>query len=828
MATEAPQLRRRILHGAIANEDVRLAQLALREAGFDPGEIDGVYGFHTARAVREFQLAKGLTANGVIDPMTWRALADEPAGEKLKGRTLTGTLHGAVSGSDVERAQVALREAGFDPGEIDGVYGFHTARAVREFQRKARLPVDGVIRAGTQTWRMLLGESDADIPGSVDDRTGSAQLGEPNADISGSVEDLRRRLQGSVTAYVLVAEVLSGHSDYGGNTASSVEVGDAPEGADTQTVDGWIKKVRPLFVPQDPGKLDDRKLTYGLALLDQELRRRLSEHGFLAALGREIVVRGQLSGRGKALRKADAVPTLSDQPAEVDLLGRKALAEALGERLRDEFRRTKGAQSQPDSFMLHLEGPWGSGKTSLLGFLKGELKTPKPRPGEKTPEPWLVVDFNSWQNQRAGAPWWLLISAVLREAVRDKHTDVRLRLRLRVRALWWRLQLAKAEIAVVALALAILGLLVWTGSLKGSDPIGILAGTVSSVVAAVSGLHGLMSSVAGGSERGAQTFIRQTRDPMNTLKRRFNRLVDDIGRPIVILIDDLDRCRADYVVDLLEGVQTIFRDAPVAFVVAADRHWLYDAYAQIYGDYVKMGVDPGRPLGHLFLEKTFQLSTSVPKISSHDQRMFWERLLSPPEDGEQLDHQEFARKAEQDFAGLNTEPAILGELDHNPGETPEENRVRREAAVRRLASPTLQQHIEHTLTPLAPLLEPNPRAMKRLVNAYGVERAVQILEGRSAEFQHPRERLALWTILKSRWPLLSDYLSEHPNALDDLKASHVPEAVVADGDRPYLRRLFEDPAAQRVARGEGLDGVELDPASLRFLIEGPGQEPVYG
>ena len=44
--------------------------------------------------------------------------------------------------------------------------------------------------------------------------------------------------------------------------------------------------------------------------------------------------------------------------------------------------------------------------------------------------------------------------------------------------------------------------------------------------------------------------------------------------------------------------------------------------------------------------------------------------------------------------------------------------------------------------------------MKRLVNAYGVERALQIIGGHSTALEHPRERLALWTILKSRWPLL--------------------------------------------------------------------------
>jgi len=642
------------------------------------------------------------------------------------------------------------------------------------------------------------------------------------ADISSSVLGLRARFDGRVAAHRLVADLLASHADYGGGMSRSVgaAIGDPPIGAETRTVDSWIDAVRPLFRPQPQGKLDGRKFVYGLALLDPELREELSDAGFIASLEAEVGIDQELSGRGRALYKPDAVPTLSDQPADVDLLGRQAFAEALAERLRDEFRRTEAPSRKADSFMLHLEGPWGSGKTSLLRFLERELR--------REPEPWLVVDFNAWQNQRAGAPWWLLVWAVLRGAVADNRTGRERRLCLRFRGLWWRAQLAKAQVAAVAIGAAILGVLAWTGKLTTGDPIGIITGATSAVVAAVSGLHGLASSVTGGSKQGADAFIRQTRDPMNSLRRRFNRLVGTIGRPIAICIDDLDRCRADYVVDLLEGVQTIFRDAPVAWVVAADRHWLYDAYAQLYGDYLKTGVDPGRPLGHLFLEKTFQLSTSVPKISPEEQRSYWQRLLSPSGAPDLLAREELVRTAERDFAALETEAAILGELDRNPGETADENRARREAAVRRLASPTLQRHIEHTLTPLAPLLEPNPRAMKRLVNAYGVERAVQILEGHPAALEHPRERLALWTILRSRWPLLSDYLSEYPDALDDLKAGRVPQAAVNDSDRPYLAKLFESSEPQRVARGDGLDGIELDSASLRFLINGPDKEPVYG
>ncbi len=49
-------------------------QLALKNAGFDPGPVDGVMGRKTKRAVREFQGANGLKVDGKVGPKTWAAL----------------------------------------------------------------------------------------------------------------------------------------------------------------------------------------------------------------------------------------------------------------------------------------------------------------------------------------------------------------------------------------------------------------------------------------------------------------------------------------------------------------------------------------------------------------------------------------------------------------------------------------------------------------------------------------------------------------------------------------------------------------------------------
>ena len=60
-------------HGARGWRVKRLQRL-LQQHGCDPGPIDGVFGARTEAAVREFQRRSGLAADGIVGPLTWRAL----------------------------------------------------------------------------------------------------------------------------------------------------------------------------------------------------------------------------------------------------------------------------------------------------------------------------------------------------------------------------------------------------------------------------------------------------------------------------------------------------------------------------------------------------------------------------------------------------------------------------------------------------------------------------------------------------------------------------------------------------------------------------------
>jgi hypothetical protein len=78
-----------------SGEDVRQLQLLLRNAGFDPGSVDGVFGARTHDAVVAFQRSRGLAADGLAGPLTVAALTSAPAiGGTPPGTTATGlSLH---------------------------------------------------------------------------------------------------------------------------------------------------------------------------------------------------------------------------------------------------------------------------------------------------------------------------------------------------------------------------------------------------------------------------------------------------------------------------------------------------------------------------------------------------------------------------------------------------------------------------------------------------------------------------------------------------------------------------------------------------------------
>jgi len=153
MADAAP-LAEGMGYGATAEaKRVRVLQRTLRQLGWAPGRVDGLFGPRTEAAVLRFQAAFGLAVDGAAGPQVWNALA-----RARKQPLRRGAGYAAANGSQRVRAlQRRLQRRGLHPGPADGLYGPRTEAAVARLQRAAGLRVSGV--ADVRTRRVFARDS---------------------------------------------------------------------------------------------------------------------------------------------------------------------------------------------------------------------------------------------------------------------------------------------------------------------------------------------------------------------------------------------------------------------------------------------------------------------------------------------------------------------------------------------------------------------------------------------------------------------------------------------------------------------------------------------
>lgn len=150
-------------------------QQRLARLGFWIGDDPlGSYGDGTVEAVRAFQRERGLRPDGVCGLYTWSSLVE--AGYRLGDRLLY-RRNPMLHGDDVAELQSRLSTLGFDPGQVDGIFGDQTALALSDFQHNIGIASDGICGPRTlgELSRLSIRQGGEDLVTAVRERLSVSQ-----------------------------------------------------------------------------------------------------------------------------------------------------------------------------------------------------------------------------------------------------------------------------------------------------------------------------------------------------------------------------------------------------------------------------------------------------------------------------------------------------------------------------------------------------------------------------------------------------------------------------------------------------------------------------
>ena len=152
------------------SNDVKLVQTRLTELGYLTSKVTGTFDDDSVKALKKFQKANGLDADGVCGIQTRAVLfaahpvyavptatpviaaneTPEPTYAPITKENCV-TIKAGSQGMDVKRLQIRLQELGYYTSRQDGIYLTDDIAAVRAFQKANGLTTDGKAGYNTQT-----------------------------------------------------------------------------------------------------------------------------------------------------------------------------------------------------------------------------------------------------------------------------------------------------------------------------------------------------------------------------------------------------------------------------------------------------------------------------------------------------------------------------------------------------------------------------------------------------------------------------------------------------------------------------------------------------
>jgi hypothetical protein len=537
------------------------------------------------------------------------------------------------------------------------------------------------------------------------------------------------------------------------------------------------------------------------------------------------------AGREEVYTFAEAALS-GDQAAEVDRLGVAPLADGLA-------RLLMLPQTRP--LTVGVQAPWGWGKSSFVAFVREALVRRAPSNRKPTPElveletldrilggalddeeqgsdaeiatrrqeqaeqrrtvlgklerrayrDVICVSFNAWRYEGSEQVWAGLARAITASLEGALGRPRRLRSRIAYAIRRRKLEFWLGFVVPVVLALVVAGLGIALGVADAGDELSGWSGGFAGVIAPVAALLLIAWRFLSVIQPVSVQVAGYVQGPDYSAHMGYqNEVIDDLkflrdrvtGRPrVVVVVDDLDRCRDESIMETLQAINLVLGASDFFVVLAIDPDMIHRAIARQRG--LSDDDEAAETFAENYLRKIIQLPLVLPGRNADQRFGFVSQLFSPTA-------QRAYQRADEELEQPPAEPlADEGEplFSYDPAVVvPPRVQILREVQ-------DTKEELE-ALHAARELLHDNPRELKRLVN---VHRLVKILLQRPDTPPTPEQqrKLVAWLV----------FCAARPSEVDDVlkAAADQPDddcVVTVGGDRLSAHDLAPDGPLARAAR----------------------------
>lgn len=257
----------------------------------------------------------------------------------------------------------------------------------------------------------------------------------------------------------------------------------------------------------------------------------------------------------------------ADSPFKNDELNRKPVVEFL-----------TGLISRLDGpFVLAIDSPWGTGKTTLIGMLAAELHR----------QNFQYIQVNAWKIDYTTDPLIALVSSIDRVNLGNTQAEV-------------NFQNSIGKIKKIAGVLA-----------KRSLIVGAKVATMG-ILDAEKEIETAAAEMTGNITSDVFELFNKERKLLEDFREELEKTISllssaDKKKNLIFFIDELDRCRPTFAIELLERVKHLFDVPNLIFVLSIDKKQLESIITAVYGQ----GIDAPE-----YLRRFIDLEMGIPMFES--------------------------------------------------------------------------------------------------------------------------------------------------------------------------------------------------------------------